>query len=65
VGETVYFARVDEASHVASDHVVMIGELYNSDDYDDILGKFEAVAKQHKYGKEKTWAIISMKTEYY
>ena len=63
-GGAKYYARVDEASFDKSGHIVMTGELYNAEDKDDILGKFEAVAKPHKYGKVNTWAIICIKTEY-
>jgi hypothetical protein len=63
--ETTYHARVDEMSRDESEEIVMTGELYNVDENDDILGKFEATAKPHKYGRKKTWAIVSMKTEYY
>jgi hypothetical protein len=65
IGEAVYYANVDEASRDVSGQIVITGELYNAEDENDILGKFEAVAKQHKIGKKKAWAIISMKTEYY
>jgi hypothetical protein len=43
----------------------MAGELYNAEDPEDILGKFEAVAKQYRQGRRNTLAIISMRTEYY
>jgi hypothetical protein len=43
----------------------MTGELYNADDEDDKLGAFKAVAKPYKYGGKNTWAIISLKTEFY
>jgi hypothetical protein len=43
----------------------MTGELYNADDKDDRPGKFEAAAKPYKYGGKDTWAILSVKTEYY
>jgi hypothetical protein len=62
--EIVYYARVDEAYWDMDGRIIMKGELYNAKDKDDILGKFEAAAKPHKFGKKKTWALISIKTDY-
>jgi hypothetical protein len=64
-GEAVYYARVDKAAQNSSGQIVMTGELYNADDKDDKLGKFEAVAKPYKYGGKDTWAIIGMETDFY
>jgi hypothetical protein len=63
-GEAVYYARVDKAVRNSSGQIVMTGELYNADDKDDKLGKFEAAAKPYKYGGKDTWAIISMNMEH-
>ena len=62
-GEAVYHARVDRAVQNSSGQIVMTGELFNADDEDDKLGKFEAVAKPYKFGGRDTWAIIAMRTE--
>ena len=64
-GEAAYFARVDEAEKNSKGQIVMRGEIYNAEDENDLLGSFEAVAKQHKFGGKDTWAILSMETEYY
>lgn len=64
-GESIYYARVTEARQEASGQVRMIGELYNADDHSDKPGKFEALAKPHQYGGKDTWALLSIKTEYY
>jgi hypothetical protein len=64
-GEAVYYARVDSASKNSSGQIVMTGELYNAEDKDDKPGKFEAFAKPYKYGGKDTWAIVSIRTEYY
>ena len=63
-GEAVYYARVDEAVRDFDGMIVMRGEIYNYADKKDILGKFKALAKPHKYGGRNTWAILRMETEF-
>jgi hypothetical protein len=58
-----YYAKVDKAVQNSSGQIVMTGELYDSDDENDIRGTFEAVAKPYKYDGKDTWAIISIKSE--
>ena len=62
-GDMPYYARVEEAAKNAAGQVVMKGTLYDADDESDIYGRFEAVAKPHKFNGKNTWAIVSMKTE--
>lgn len=64
-GEAVYYARVDTAERDDSGRIIMRGEIYNAEDKTDRPGKFEALAKAHNYQGKATWAILSMKTEYY
>jgi hypothetical protein len=63
-GEAVYYARVDDAARDSEGRIVMQGEIYNAEDKNDILGKFTALAKPHKFGGKNTWAILSMETEF-
>ena len=63
-GEAVYYARVDEAVRDSEGRIVMRGEIYNTEDKNDILGKFTALAKPHKFNGKDTWAILRMETEF-
>lgn len=63
-GEAVYYARVDEAVRDSEGRIVMRGEIYNAEDKNDILGKFTALAKPHKFNGKDTWAILRMETEF-
>ncbi|MGI6782840.1 MAG: hypothetical protein ACOX5A_01325 [Aminivibrio sp.] len=64
-GEAVYYARVDEAYEDVNGRVVMKGEIYNYDDKSDIIGKFTALSKPHKFGGKDTWALITLETDFY
>gem|GEM_PF-1096295 len=64
IGENIFYARADEATQYENDKIIIKGVLYNSTNEDDILGNFEAEVKPHRYGRRRTWALISMKTEY-
>ena len=60
-GGVVYHARVFEASRNVSGQIIMTGVLYSAEDENDILGKFEALAKPYRFNRRNTWAIISFK----
>jgi len=62
-GESTYYAHVIEARENESGEVILTGELYNVENHDDILGKFEAKAKPYKFGGKNTWSILSLKSE--
>lgn len=64
-GGAVYFARVDEAYVDVNGRVVMKGEIYNHGDKSEIIGKFTALARPHKFGGKDTWALITLETEFY
>jgi len=62
--EAVYFTRVNRAYKSRTGRIIALGEVYNADNRYR-LGSFESVLKPQRFGGKRTWAVISMKTEYY
>ncbi len=60
-GEAIYYAMVDMAKDSGEELILMTGYLYNSNDKKDVIGNFEAYAKNHTFGGKKTWSIVSFK----
>ncbi len=59
-----YLTKVEKAKKLTDGTIQMEGFLYYSEDEEDILGTFVALAKPHTFKGEDTWSMISMHVTY-
>ncbi len=63
-GEATYHADIKNVFANNDGTLRMAGELYNADDKKDRPATFEATVKPYTFNGKKTWAILSLRTDY-
>ena len=62
--EKVYYARVDEVESDGKGRYEAAGVVYNVKDKNDVVADFKAVFRDAKWKGKKTYALVSLETEY-